>query len=102
MPRFDRPGSSPAFLCLVPFLLVLTAAMDPGLIPFAAPPEALIARPTHWGDQGPAIIWLSAAPAPHVPGNTEFERFDNAVRKVLTVPGRPSHTSPTATIGDCS
>lgn len=24
-------------------------------------------------------------PAPHVPGKTEFERFDNAVRRVLTV-----------------
>jgi hypothetical protein len=24
-------------------------------------------------------------PAPHVPGKTEFERFDNAVRQVLTV-----------------
>jgi len=24
-------------------------------------------------------------PAPDIPGNTEFERFDNAVRKVLTV-----------------
>jgi len=24
-------------------------------------------------------------PPPHIPGKTEFERFDNAVRKVLTV-----------------
>lgn len=24
-------------------------------------------------------------PAPNVPGNTEFERFDNAFRKILTV-----------------
>ena len=24
--------------------------------------------------------------APHVPGNNEFERFDNAVRQVLSVP----------------
>jgi hypothetical protein len=24
-------------------------------------------------------------PTPHVPGKTEFERFDNAVRQVLTV-----------------
>jgi hypothetical protein len=24
-------------------------------------------------------------PPPHVPGNTEFERFDNAVRKMFTV-----------------
>jgi hypothetical protein len=26
------------------------------------------------------------APAPSVPGNTEFERFDNAVGKLLSVP----------------
>ena len=25
-------------------------------------------------------------PAPNVPGNTEFERFDNAFRKIITVP----------------
>jgi hypothetical protein len=25
-------------------------------------------------------------PPPQVPGKTEFERFDNAVRQVLTVP----------------
>jgi len=24
-------------------------------------------------------------PAPHVPGKTDFERFDNAMRQVLTV-----------------
>ncbi len=24
-------------------------------------------------------------PAPHVPGKTEFERFDNAMRKLLSV-----------------
>jgi len=24
-------------------------------------------------------------PAPYIPGNTEWERFDNAVRKMLTV-----------------
>jgi hypothetical protein len=24
-------------------------------------------------------------PAPHVPGKTEFERFDNAMRRVLSV-----------------
>jgi hypothetical protein len=24
-------------------------------------------------------------PAPHVPGKTEFERFDNAMRQVLSV-----------------
>jgi hypothetical protein len=28
---------------------------------------------------------MKPLPAPNVPGNTEFERFDNAVRKVLTV-----------------
>jgi hypothetical protein len=28
---------------------------------------------------------MKPAPAPDVPGNTEIERFDNAVRKVLTV-----------------
>ena len=28
---------------------------------------------------------MKPAPAPDMPGNTEFERFDNAVRKVLTV-----------------
>jgi hypothetical protein len=28
---------------------------------------------------------LKPLPAPNVPGNTEFERFDNAVRKVLSV-----------------
>jgi hypothetical protein len=28
---------------------------------------------------------MKPAPAPHVPGNTEFERFDNAVRKMFTV-----------------
>ncbi len=26
-----------------------------------------------------------SAPPPNVPGDTEFERFDNAFRKVLTV-----------------
>jgi hypothetical protein len=25
-------------------------------------------------------------PAPSVPGNTEWERFDNAFRKIITVP----------------
>jgi hypothetical protein len=29
---------------------------------------------------------MKPAPAPHVPGNTEAERMDNAVRKFLTVP----------------
>jgi hypothetical protein len=28
---------------------------------------------------------MKPAPAPNVPGSTEFERFDNAFRKVLTV-----------------
>jgi hypothetical protein len=28
---------------------------------------------------------MKPAPAPHVPGNTEAERFDNAVRKVFSV-----------------
>ena len=28
---------------------------------------------------------MKPLPAPHVPGNTEAERFDNAVRKLFTV-----------------
>lgn len=28
---------------------------------------------------------MKPAPAPHVPGNTEAERFDNAVRTIFTV-----------------
>jgi hypothetical protein len=28
---------------------------------------------------------MKPLPAPRVPGKTEFERFDNAVRQVLTV-----------------
>jgi len=28
---------------------------------------------------------MKPLPPPHVPGKTEFERFDNAVRYVLTV-----------------
>ena len=28
---------------------------------------------------------MKPAPAPQVPGNTEWERFDNAVRAILTV-----------------
>jgi len=28
---------------------------------------------------------MKPLPAPHVPGKTEFERFDNAMRQVLTV-----------------
>jgi hypothetical protein len=28
---------------------------------------------------------MKPLPAPEVPGKTEFERFDNAVRQVLTV-----------------
>lgn len=27
---------------------------------------------------------MKPLPAPHVPGKTDFERFDNAVRQVLT------------------
>jgi hypothetical protein len=29
---------------------------------------------------------MKPAPPPHVPGNTEAERFDNAIRKFLSVP----------------
>jgi hypothetical protein len=29
---------------------------------------------------------MKPLPAPHVPGNTEAERFDNAIRKMFTVP----------------
>ena len=29
---------------------------------------------------------MKPVPAPHVPGNTEWERFDNAVAKLLSVP----------------
>jgi hypothetical protein len=29
---------------------------------------------------------MNPLPAPSVPGNTEWERFDNAVRKVFSVP----------------
>ena len=28
---------------------------------------------------------MKPLPPPHVPGKTEFERFDNAMRRVLTV-----------------
>jgi hypothetical protein len=28
---------------------------------------------------------MKPLPAPNVPGNTEFEKFDNAVRQILTV-----------------
>jgi len=28
---------------------------------------------------------MKPTPAPHVPGKTEWERFDNAMRKVLSV-----------------
>jgi hypothetical protein len=33
------------------------------------------------------VLWgeMKPAPAPHVPGNTEAERFDSAVRKMFTV-----------------
>src|SRR5271165_2787159 len=30
-------------------------------------------------------VTMKTAPAPNVPGKTDFERFDNAVRQVLTV-----------------
>ena len=35
-----------------------------------------------------ALPWSGMKPltAPNVPGNTEFERFDNAVSKLLSVP----------------
>lgn len=29
---------------------------------------------------------MKPSPAPEVPGNTDWERLDNAVRKVFTVP----------------
>jgi hypothetical protein len=29
---------------------------------------------------------MKPMPPPEIPGNTEFERFDNALRQVLTVP----------------
>jgi hypothetical protein len=29
---------------------------------------------------------MKPAPAPNVPGNTEWERFDNAFRKIIAVP----------------
>jgi len=29
---------------------------------------------------------MKPLPAPPVPGNTEWERFDNAFRKIITVP----------------
>jgi hypothetical protein len=29
---------------------------------------------------------VKSAPAPNVPGNTEAERFDNAIRKMFSVP----------------
>jgi hypothetical protein len=29
---------------------------------------------------------MNPHPAPQVPGNTDWERFDNAVRKVFSVP----------------
>jgi hypothetical protein len=29
---------------------------------------------------------MKPLPAPNVPGKTDFERFDNAVRQVLSVP----------------
>ena len=29
---------------------------------------------------------MKPLPAPNIPGKTEFERFDNAVRQILSVP----------------
>ena len=29
---------------------------------------------------------MKPLPSPHVPGKTEFERFDNAVRQILSLP----------------
>jgi hypothetical protein len=29
---------------------------------------------------------MKPLPAPHVPGKTDFERFDNAVRHIFTIP----------------
>ena len=29
---------------------------------------------------------MKPSPPPHVPGNTEWERFDNAMSKLLSVP----------------
>jgi hypothetical protein len=29
---------------------------------------------------------MKPLPAPQIPGKTEFERFDNAVRQILSVP----------------
>ena len=40
----------------------------------ASPKAALV-----WG-------WMEPAPAPNVPGNTEQQRMDYAVRKMFTVP----------------
>jgi hypothetical protein len=34
---------------------------------------------------GRIIVVMKPAPAPHVAGNTEAEKFDNAVRKVFSV-----------------
>jgi len=31
------------------------------------------------------LAGMKPLPAPHVPGKTDFQRFDNAVRQVLTV-----------------
>lgn len=39
----------------------------------------------HPDDFKPKRTPRETLPAPHVPGNTEFERFDNAMRRALTV-----------------
>jgi hypothetical protein len=37
---------------------------------------------------------MKPLPAPNVPGKTEFERFDNAMRKVLAMPRNSQTLSP--------
>lgn len=41
-----------------------------------------------FGQAVAALLWwrMNPPPAPSVPGNTEWERFDNAVKKVFSVP----------------
>ena len=41
---------------------------------------------THeWQPKGKGKGKMNPLPAPKVPGKTEFERFDNAVRQVFTI-----------------
>ena len=35
---------------------------------------------------GGILLDMNALPAPQVPGNTEYERFHNAMRKIVSVP----------------